>query len=216
MNINISEVFTSLSKNPLSNNSILKFGNNNLVMFKQDDESTYANEIKEIEEKIKNENISKIYKLMKHGGKLSPKEMEYLKKNAPWLYEKAVKIEKERELFKRELERCKTKEEADRVMSVKISLCHKEARFIESCPDLSEEEKEEKLEFIAMRIAAIQDEYTEFTKSKQYQNLPSDNKGDNRDSGKTTTDKKVFLKQRSVDNYSADLENDINLLSVNA
>ena len=52
---------------------------------------------------------------MRSGKRLSAAEMEYLKEHDPQTYQKAREIEMEREAYERELKRCRTKEEVQRV-----------------------------------------------------------------------------------------------------
>lgn len=214
MSIEAAEIFTNFIKNPLFKNKSLGGGNNSFIR-RQADESSYADRIKELKEAIESDNLKRIQTMMKFGIKLSDKEMEYLKENAPWLYDKAKRIEKEREEFKRELEQCKTKKEVERVWSTKISLCLQEARAVESCPGLSEEEKEDKLEFIGMRMAAIDQEHSEFIKTPQYHMLPDDDQEANRKRGtKTTMSQAELPQQRKVSDYAKGLDDKTEFLSV--
>ena len=52
---------------------------------------------------------------LQNGEKLSSEEMEYLRKNAPELYEKALQISTERTACENELKNCKSKEDVQRL-----------------------------------------------------------------------------------------------------
>jgi len=121
---------------------------------------------------IKAKRIGDIKNKMKSGKRLSFEEKEFLRVNAPDLYEKAIKIEKERDEFRRALEKCKTKEEAMRVQTSKTLELQTEAQAM-SCKFKDGQERDES-EFIAMRMMAIFDEYADFTKSKEYSEMPNE------------------------------------------
>ena len=110
---------------------------------------------------------------LKAGMQLSGPEMEYLRKYAPELYRKAEQIEKEREEYMRELKKCKTKEEVQRLNAQKLQNLAGEMSTVMSS-SAPTEQKLEKIEFISMRIAAIQNEHFSFLESPQYKALPSE------------------------------------------
>lgn len=68
-------------------------------------------------EKDKEIQLEKIRHKLEAGEKLTAKEMSFLKKYYPELYLKALKIQRFREAFKQELKKCRTKEEAQRVIA---------------------------------------------------------------------------------------------------
>ena len=121
---------------------------------------------------MKAKRIGDIKNKMKSGKRLSFEEKEFLRVNAPDLYEKAMKIEKERDEFRKALEKCKTKEEAMRVQTSKALELQTEAQAM-SCKFKDGQERDES-EFIAMRMMAIFDEYADFTKSKEYSEMPNE------------------------------------------
>lgn len=61
--------------------------------------------------------MSSIEGKLRSGKKLSPIEMDYLRRNNAALYEKAKMIEQEREEYKQKLKNCRTKEQAQQVYS---------------------------------------------------------------------------------------------------
>lgn len=58
---------------------------------------------------------------LRSGGRLSPKEKEFLAKNAPEVYRDVVEVEKEREAFTARLRACKTKQEAESVKTSQVT-----------------------------------------------------------------------------------------------
>ena len=133
-----------------------------------------ANIKRQAEDIQKSNKISSIDTKLKTGQRLSSSEMSYLREHAPDLYEKAVKIEQEREQYKRELANCKTKEDVARLNANKMQQFLSEAKAIDSNPNIPKEKKLELLDFIAMRMMMTMHEYTEFIKSPEYQRLPSE------------------------------------------
>ena len=101
---------------------------------------------------------------MKLGRRLSYDEKVFLKVHSLDLYEKAMKVEDERDEFRRALANCKTKGEARRVQVAKSM-------------ELQTETKDKgDLEFITtrmMRMMSILDEFSNFAKSKEYGGLPN-------------------------------------------
>ena len=93
---------------------------------------------------------------IKFGKRLTRDEMEFLKIHNPELYSKAVKIEKEREEYRRALRDCKTKEEARNLHLAKVFQ-----------PKMDVELK-----------MALFDEFTEFLKSNEFEELPSEREFD--------------------------------------
>jgi len=120
---------------------------------------------------IKTKRIEDIKNKMKSGRRLSHEEKEFLRIHAPALYEKAIKIEKERDEFRRALANCKTKEEAMRLKTSKSLELKTEADAM-SCKTKDGEQGD--MEFIIMRMMAISDEFTNFIKSKEYADIPSE------------------------------------------
>jgi len=99
---------------------------------------------------------------IKLGRRLSCDEKMFIKIHAQDLYEKAIKVEDERNEFRRALANCKTKGEARRTQITKSM-------------ELQMETKDKgDLEFITtrmMRIMGILDEFSDFSKSKEYEGL---------------------------------------------
>jgi len=121
---------------------------------------------------FKTKKIEDIKNKMKSGKRLSHDEKEFLRINDPALYEKAIKIEKERDEFRRALANCKTKEEVMRLKVSKSLELKTEAQAM-SCKFKDGQEKDDS-EFIAMRMMAIFDEFADFIKSEEYSDIPNE------------------------------------------
>ncbi len=127
--------------------------------------------LKQNNEDIKAKRLQSIKNKLKSGQRLSPADMEYLRNNDPVLYEKAVKIAEERDVYRRDLKRCKTKTDVHMVSIAKQM-------------QLKLESKYEDPEIMFMRMSAISNEHFEFVKTGKYCDLPIDerdrkNKEDN-------------------------------------
>jgi len=127
---------------------------------------------RQVNDWIKTKRIGEIKNKMKSGKRLSHAEKEFLRIHDPKLYEKAMKIEKERDEFKRALANCKTKEEVRRVLTSKAMELQAEVQAVGKTKDV--EQKLDKLEFISMRMMAIFDEHAEFVKTKEYSEMPNE------------------------------------------
>lgn len=63
----------------------------------------------------------KMERKIKSGAKLSQKEMNYLRRYNPYMYQHMVRVQYKRESLKEQLKHCRTKEEAHRVISTAFS-----------------------------------------------------------------------------------------------
>ena len=118
--------------------------------------------------------IASIQTKLDSGGELTPEELEYLRINAPTLYEEAMQIKRERAQYKQQLANCKTREEADQLYINKMQGYLSAERTISSNPNLSVAEKKGQLERIARRMIGIQTEQKIFIKNGDYERLPSE------------------------------------------
>jgi len=113
---------------------------------------------------FKDKKLEDVRTKMKLGRKLSYDEKVFIKINAQDLYEKAIKVEEERDEFRRALANCKTKEEARRFQVTK------------SMELQTETKNKDDLEFLTtrmMRMMGILDEFFNFSKSEKYKGLPN-------------------------------------------
>jgi len=114
---------------------------------------------------LKEKKLGDVRTKMKLGRKLSYDEKVFIKINAQDLYERAIKVEEERDEFRRALANCKTKEEARRLQITK------------SMELQTETKNKDDLEFVTtrmMRIMGILDEFSSFAKSEEYGELPNE------------------------------------------
>jgi hypothetical protein len=113
---------------------------------------------------------------IRFGKRLTRDEMEFLKIHNPTLYERAVKIEKEREEHRNALRSCKTKEEARNIHIAKVFQ-----------PKMDSDVK-----------MALFDEFTEFVKSGEFEELPSEREFED---GNERQNKRQLKKNKLIRNY---------------
>ncbi|MCL2283247.1 MAG: hypothetical protein FWC26_08015 [Fibromonadales bacterium] len=126
--------------------------------------------------------LENITNKMKFGKRLTKDEMEFLKIHNPEMYAKALKIEKEREEHRRDLRRCKTKEEA---MNLHVSKAFQ--------PKMDSDLK-----------MALFDEFTEFVKSKEFDKLPSEHEKNEEEQDECQDErqgKRKLKKSKALQNY---------------
>lgn len=101
----------------------------------------------------------KIYSKIQSGKKLTPDEMSYLARTNPAMYQKALRAQFFRRALESKLKSCRSKEEAQDIFAIAIG------SIDENDPDRD------------IIIAALNDAYSEFKKSKEYKTLPETKKG---------------------------------------
>ncbi|MCL2873348.1 MAG: hypothetical protein FWE29_00290 [Defluviitaleaceae bacterium] len=117
--------------------------------------------------------IATIEAALRSGRRLSKAELDFLRENNPELYEKAKKIEREREAYARELANARSKEDVARIHKRKAMQFAAEAKTVIKS-NMSRTDKFEEMEFIFMRMAAVFNEHRSFVQSREYQELPDE------------------------------------------
>lgn len=69
--------------------------------------------------------LNRILNKFRAGHKLTPAELQYLEEKAPEIYQKVVQIQKQREQLEQEIKNADSKEEAQEIVTDKISICMK-------------------------------------------------------------------------------------------
>ena len=134
-----------------------------LQMFKEDlHKMREGNEVEEIANK------------MKAGRELTADELKVLQEKSPELYQEYIKIQSEKEAYRRQLRNCKTKEEVDNLKLQKMGQFAAEAKRVENNPYISEAKKKEIFERMLMRMQGLECEYQEFKKSLEFVELPTE------------------------------------------
>jgi hypothetical protein len=138
--------------------------------------SGFSSFLKQNREAKKTAVLECITNKIKFGKRLTHDEMEFIKIHNPELYARAVKIEKEREEHRRALKSCKTKEEARNLHIAKVFQ-----------PKMDNDIK-----------MALFDDFTEFVKTGEYRELPSERELDDENEEQN---KRKFKKNKLLKNY---------------
>ena len=109
-----------------------------------------------------------------NGQKLTMEEMEYLEKNDPQTYQKVKAIEAEQKSYEKELKRCKTKEEVQRVRMNHTAASLSAVNNIKNNPAIPEEKKLELIWQEHMKNMAFEETTREFVESGRYAKLPTE------------------------------------------
>ena len=112
-----------------------------------------------------------IYNKLKSGKKLSPEEVEYLKRENPQAYADYKIAQAEKEAFKKKLKNCETKEDVRKLKVTEMGNYLAQAKSVSNNPQIPKSKKLEILGRIMGRVMGIEEVYKEFVKSTDYTNL---------------------------------------------
>jgi hypothetical protein len=107
---------------------------------------------------------------MMSGRRLTVKEFNFLRENAPEMYDKAVRIERERNEYERELRMARSKEDVERLRWTRMGMFVAEAGAIRRS-DMPKADKKEAMEMVQMRMNAVVNEHLNFVMSSEYLRL---------------------------------------------
>ncbi|MCI8593439.1 MAG: hypothetical protein HFI88_14135 [Lachnospiraceae bacterium] len=108
------------------------------------------------------------------GKKLTTEEMEYLQKHDPQTYQHVKSMEAEQEGYKRELKRCKTKEEVQRVRMSHTAQTLSAVNNIKNNPAIPEGKKLGLIMQELQKHQALQEVTREFVEDGKYGRLPTE------------------------------------------
>lgn len=108
------------------------------------------------------------------GKKLTAEEKKYLQEKDPKLYQMVREAEEEQKDYEREIRRCRTKEEADRVRTARMGRSLTRLKSVENNPVISEEKKRELYAVENYRIARLDESGKAFVKRGDYAKLPTE------------------------------------------
>lgn len=111
---------------------------------------------------------------LQSGKKLTPEEMDYLQKTDPQKYQKIKAMEAEQENYEKELKRCKTKEEVQRVRMAHTATSLSAVNSIKNNPAIPEEKKLELIMQEHYKHMALETSTQEFIESGKYAKLPTE------------------------------------------
>lgn len=128
----------------------------------------------QLEDMKKSKTMNDISNKVMSGDTLTLEEIEYLKKNNPQLYKTYMEVRAEREAYKKDLEKCKTKEDVDRLKLNKMSSYLSEAKSITNNPNIPKGQKLALIQKILMKATNVQDVHMKFVESGKYAALPTE------------------------------------------
>lgn len=108
------------------------------------------------------------------GKKLTAEEMEYLQKHDPQTYQHVKSMEAEQESYKRELKKCKTKEEVQRVRMSHTAQTLSAVNNIKNNPAIPEGKKLGLIMQELQKSQALEETTREFVESGRYGKLPTE------------------------------------------
>lgn len=111
---------------------------------------------------------------LQSGKKLTAEEMDYLQKTDPQKYQKIKAMEAEQENYEKELKRCKTKEEVQRVRMTHTATSLNAVNSIMNNPVIPEEKKFELIMQEHYKHMALETSTQEFVESGRYAALPTE------------------------------------------
>lgn len=106
------------------------------------------------------------------GGTLTAEEIEYLRKNDPQALRDYEERQQARKAYERQLKNCRSKEEVERVRTLKMGEELSKCKEISNNPYIPLAKKKELLEEIVMEVSGITKDHIEFLQSSQYASLP--------------------------------------------
>lgn len=131
----------------------------------------YQEEMEQIRE---GNQMASIDAKLKSGSELTPEEMAYLKEKNPEAYQEYEEVKREQEAYKNQLRNCKTKEEAERVKLSKMGNFMAGAKNISQNPNIPKEKKLKLMEKLLKKTIGVNQVHTEFVKSQEFRNLPTE------------------------------------------
>lgn len=111
---------------------------------------------------------------LKSGQRLTADEMDYLQKTDPQKYQQIKSMEAEQENYERELKRCRTKEEVQRVRMSHTAASLNAVNSIKNNPAIPEEKKLELIMQEHYKHMAFETSTKEFIESGKYAKLPTE------------------------------------------
>ena len=142
---------------------------------RQKDNVTFMQTYKEQQENNpEDKELQRITNKIYAGGDLTEKEMQYLQKKNPVLYQKMRAVEAEAKQYEEDLNRCKTKDEAQRIKMNKINASVASIRSVESNPNISDADKLAFAQAEQAKMREIEKITTKFIESGAYAALPTD------------------------------------------
>lgn len=137
-------------------------------------EAFKASYLKQREENKSDETLNKINNKIASGAELTSNEMKYLQNKNPILYQKLIANEAEKKNYEKELKKCKTKDEVEKLKMSKVSKSMSAISSVKSNPNIPEATKLAVAQGEMKRLQELEKVAHKFEKSGEYAKLPTD------------------------------------------
>ncbi|MGN0620614.1 MAG: hypothetical protein ACI4I9_02000 [Porcipelethomonas sp.] len=130
-----------------------------------------------MEQQKDNENdstLSAIYTKIEMGSKLTSEEMKYLQTKNPAAYQKIKNLETEKVQYEKDLKKCKTKEDVEKLKMSKISSSLSAISSVKNNPNIPKGKKLEVCIEEQRRMSSLAKITNKFVNSEEYKNLPTE------------------------------------------
>lgn len=122
----------------------------------------------------KDDNLETILLKVKCGRRLTADELSYLSEKSPEEYRKYKEVESQRENYKQELKKCRTKEEVQRLRTIHLGSALTRLGAIANDPAIPKSKKLELFLQENAKVNALNDETDKFVESGRYHRLPTE------------------------------------------
>ncbi len=130
--------------------------------------------MEDLERQRKNEKISRITNKVLNGKKLTSEERDYLRTENPQAYQQLLNSEQEQKAFERELRRCETKEDVQRLKTARINAALSVVKSVDNSPYISSEQALGIAMAELAKVQAYERITLKFIKSGEYDELPTE------------------------------------------
>lgn len=137
-------------------------------------EAFKASYMKQREENKSDETLNKINNKIASGAELTANEMKYLQNKNPILYQKLIANEAEKKNYEKELKKCKTKDEVEKLKTSKVAKSMSAISAVKSNPNIPEATKLAVAQGEMNRLQELEKVAHKFEKSGEYAKLPTD------------------------------------------
>lgn len=137
-------------------------------------EAFKASYLKQREENKGDETLNKINNKIASGAELTANEMKYLQTKNPILYQKLLANEAEKKNYEKELKKCKTKDEVEKLKMSKATKALSAISAVKNNPNIPEGTKLAVAQGEMNRLQELEKIAHKFEKSSEYAKLPTD------------------------------------------
>ena len=109
-----------------------------------------------------------------NGQKLTPEERRYLQEKDPMTYQKLRSVEADQKSYERELRRCKTKEEVQRLKTARVGAALAAVKSVSNNPHITDAKKLELCQIEKLRCDKLESSTRAFVRKGEYAKLPTE------------------------------------------